>query len=195
VISAAVAFTASVATAGIHTWDVKEVFSNASGTIQYIELIERQLTGGAEVGVGSSSITSGTKSHSWSGIPIATPTAQRSFLIASQSFDDLPGSPTPDVIIPSNKMPFFNPAGDTISFNVTTDSWTFGAVPTNGQSSLDRDSGVGGNTPKNYAGTQGSVNANAPPVPTASFWMAAGLVSTLAALGAWALRRRAGAIG
>ena len=106
---AAVALSASIATAGIHTWDVKEVFSNASGTIQYIELIERQISGGAETGVGSSSITSGTKSHSWTGITIATPTAQRSFLIASQTFDDLPGSPTPDVIIPADKMPYSEP--------------------------------------------------------------------------------------
>lgn len=193
---AALSLSASVATAGIHTWDVKEVFTNASGTIQYIELIERQANGvGAELGVGASSITSNSKSHSWSGVTITAPTGQKSFLIASASFAALPGAPTPNVIIPAGSMPFFNPAGDTITFAGGIDAWTFGAVPTNGTNSLDRDLGVGTNTPKNYAGNTGTVNANPAPVPTASFWMTAGLVSALAAMGAWALRRRAGAIG
>jgi len=193
---ASLSLTASVATAGIHTWDVKEVFSNASGTIQYVELIERQASGvGAELGVGSSSITSNLKSQNWSGVTVAAPTGQKSFLIASASFAALPGAPTPNVIIPAGSMPFFNPAGDTITFAGGIDAWTFGAVPTNGTNSLDRDLGVGTNTPKNYAGNTGTVNANPAPVPTASFWMTAGLVSSLAAMGVWVLRRRAGAIG
>lgn len=191
-----VAMASSIATAGIHTWDVKEVFSNASGTIQYVELIERQAAGGgAETGVANSSITSNTRTQSWTGVTVPAPTGQKSFLIASASFAALPGAPTPDVIIPVGSMPFFNPAGDTITFAGGIDAWTFGAVPTNGTNSLDRDSGVGTNSPKNRNGATGSVNANPAPVPSASFWMAAGLLSSLAAMGAWTLRRRANAIG
>ncbi len=193
---ATLSLTAPVATAGIHTWDVKEVFTNASGTIQYIELIERQASGvGAETGVANSSITSNARSQSWTGVTVPAPTGQKSFLIASASFAALPGAPAPDVIIPVGSMPFFNPAGDTITFAGGIDAWTFGAVPTNGTNSLDRDSGVGTNTPKNRNGATGTVNANPAPVPSASFWMAAGLVSALAAMGAFALRRRAGVIG
>ncbi|MBK7948328.1 MAG: hypothetical protein IPK00_06205 [Deltaproteobacteria bacterium] len=193
---AGVALGSSVATAGIHTWDVKEVFSNASGTIQYVELIERQTAGvGAETGVANSSITSNTRSQSWTGVTVPAPTGQKSFLIASASFAALAGAPTPDVIIPVGSMPFFNPAGDTITFAGCIDACTFGAVPTNGTNSLDRDSGSVTNSPKNRNGATGTVNANPAPVPSVSFWMAAGLLSSLAAMGAWTLRRRAGAIG
>ena len=181
---------APIASAGIHTWDVKEVFSNASGTIQYVELIERQLTGGAEINVGNSSITSAAKSHTWANGQVAPPTATKSYLIASATFAALPNAPTPDVIIPVGKMPFFNPAGDTITFAGGIDSFTFGAVPTNGINSLDRDTGVGVNSPRNYAGASppGGINA-APPVPTASFWTMTALFASLAAIGMVALRR------
>ncbi|MBY0399525.1 hypothetical protein K2X89_04470, partial [Myxococcota bacterium] len=159
-------------------------------------LIERQSAGvGAETGVASSSITSTLKSTSWTGATVALPTGGKSFLIASASFAALPGAPTPDAIIPAGSMPFFNPAGDTITFAGGIDAWAFGAVPTNGTSSLDRDAGVVTNSPKNRNGATGSVNANPAPVPSASFWMAAGLVSAMAAMGAFALRRRAGLIG
>lgn len=186
---------ASAAVAGIHTWDVKEVFSNASGTIQYIELIDNGVTGG-EVGVGNGSLTelSFARTHSWANGAVATPTNGRSYLIASQTFANLPGAPTPDVIIPVAKMPFFNPAGDTIGF-AGVDSWTFGAVPTNGTQSLDRLAGVAANSPKNYAGSQGSVNAAPAPVPSVSPWMVTGLVAAMGALGVVVLRRRAQAIG
>ena len=188
---------ASVASAGIHTWRVREVFSNASGTIQYVELIESQTAGvGAETGAANSNITSSTKSTSWTGKTVTTPTGQKSFLIASQSFADLPGAPAPDAIIPAGSMPFFNPAGDTITFAGGVDLWTFGAVPTNGVSSLDKSTGVGTNTPKNRLGASGTVNAAAASaVPSVSSWMAAGLVSALCAMGAFVLRRRAATIG
>ncbi len=185
---AVVLITASSASAGIHTWDVREVFSNASGTIQYIELFDAG-AGGTEFGVGNGSLTSAGQSHAWSNGLVTGPTNGRSYLIASDTFAALPGAPTPDVIIPVAKMPFFNPAGDTITFAGGVDAWAFGAVPTNGVNSLNRLSGAGANTPKNYAGTQGSVNAAAPPVPTASFWMTAALFTSLAAMGIVALRR------
>jgi hypothetical protein len=178
---------ASTAQAGIHTWDVREVFSNADGTIQYIELFDAG-AGGGETGVGNGSLTSGSQTHSWSNGPVAPPTNGKSYLIASASFAALPGAPTPDVIIPANKVPFFNVNGDTLGF-AGVDSWTFGPVPTNGTSSLNRITGVGANTPRNYAGTQGNVNAAPPPVPTTSFWMTIALFASLSAMGIVALRR------
>ncbi len=185
--AALVLLAASTAQAGIHTWDVREVFSNASGTIQYIELFDAG-TGGFETGVGNGSLTSGSQTHSWSNGAVAPPTNGKSYLIASASFAALPGAPTPDVIIPSNKVPFFNVNGDTIGF-AGVDSWAFGPVPTNGTDSLNRITGVGANTPKNYAGTQGNVNGAPPPVPTTSISMTTALLASLSALGIVALRR------
>ena len=54
-----------IASAGIHTWDVNEVFSNSDGTIQFVELWES--AGGAdETGVGNGTITSAaTPTTAW----------------------------------------------------------------------------------------------------------------------------------
>ncbi len=185
--AAFVLLAASTAHAGIHTWDVREVFSNASGTIQYIELIDAG-TGGFETGVGNGSLTSGSQTHSWTNGPVAPPTNGKSYLIASASFAALPGAPVPDVIIPANKVPFFNVNGDTVAFS-GVDSWTFGPVPTDGTSSLNRITGVGANTPRNYAGTQGNVDASPAPVPTTSSWMMTVLLAALSGVGIFALRR------
>ena len=55
---------AGPALAGIHTWDVNEVFSNADGTIQFVELWESQgFT--SEVGVGDGPISSDTQSFAF----------------------------------------------------------------------------------------------------------------------------------
>lgn len=181
------------ALAGIHTWDVREVFSNADGTIQFVELYEAAGTAG-EVGVGNGTISSTTQTFTWGNGAVTGPTTNRSYLIATQGFANLPGAPTPDVIIPANKVPFFNVAGDTVSFG-GFDSWPFGAVPTNGTDSLDRTSGVGLNTPKNYANATGSVDANPsnPPVPVASAPAIGLLLTLLGAVGfalLWSRRTR-----
>lgn len=177
---------ASTATAGIHTWDVVEVFSNADGTIQYIELFDFGLSGG-EVGVGNGSLSSTLQSHSWSNGAVTGPTNGKSYLIATAGFAALPGAPVPDVIIPAGKVPFFDVSGDTVTFQ-SGDSFAFGPVPTNGTDSLDESTGVGPNTPKNYAGVQGSVNA-APAVPSGSLPTIALMVALLMALGMTTLQR------
>lgn len=164
---------ATGAAAGIHTWDVVEVFSNSDGTIQYVELLDRGSANpllGSEVGIGSSSISSSLTSFSWTG-SVSPPTNTRSFLIATAAFAALPGAPVPDVIIPAANTPFFNSAGDTITF-AAVDPLTFAAVPTNGVDSLTETSPngpqvVGPNSPRNYLGASGSVNASAA-VPSGS---------------------------
>jgi len=65
-----VATFASQAFAGGHTWRVKEIFSNADGTIQYIETWEANGTKG-ETGTANHDITSGTNIFT---IPYRTPT-------------------------------------------------------------------------------------------------------------------------
>jgi hypothetical protein len=192
---AAVLLQAAGAGAGIHTWDVVEVFSNADGTIQYVELLDRGSTNpllGGETGVGSSSISSSLTSFSWTG-SVSAPTNTRSFLIATADFAALPGAPTPDVIIPPANVPFFDVAGDTVTF-ATVDPLAFGAVPTNGIDSLTEPSPggslvVGVNSPRNFAGATASVNA-APMVPSWSGPMI--LVTSMLMLSVgWLAQRRA----
>ena len=182
---------APAAWAGIHTWDVVEVFSNADGTIQYVELLDRGTTGG-ETGIGNGSLSSGTRSISWSNGPVAPPTNGKSYLVATAAFAALPGAPTPDVIIPPASVPFFDVNGDTISFGAF-DTLTFGAVPTNGVDALFEATNNGGttivaNTPRNYAGVQGSVDASPPPVPSGSAGMIALILALLAGTGLVVLR-------
>lgn len=156
-----------VASAGSHTWDITEVFSNASGTIQFIEL--QECCGNMnEVGLPGHDIISTANTFTIPGGPLAPSTANKFYLIATQGFADLPGAPTPDAIIPSGSVPFFSTAGDTVQYD-PWDTWVFGAVPTDGTTSLERDGTMGPNSPTNYAGDTGSVDAGAP-VPTVSAW-------------------------
>ncbi|MCB9852295.1 MAG: hypothetical protein H6819_04305 [Phycisphaerales bacterium] len=148
---------ATLAYAGGHTWRVSEVFSNADGTIQYVEVTEA-FGGAAEAGTAGHAVTSNTKSFT---IPsnVTPPTTFRKLLIATPAFAALPGAPTPDYVLPAGSVPFFSPAGDSVRY-VPLDTFTFGAgvVPTDGILSLNRDGSVGCNTPENYAGDVGFVN-------------------------------------
>ena len=176
----------ATAWAGIHTWDINEVFSNADGTIQFVELFDAG-AGGTETGVGTGIISSTTPGQSFalSGGPVVGPTNGKFYLIATQAFADLPGAPVPDDIIPPGSIPFFNIAGDTVAY--ASDSWGFGAVPTNGSDSLDRFTGVGANSPTNYAGATGSVSVA---IPVLSLPALLGLATLLIATGAAAIWRR-----
>jgi len=170
---------AGTALAGIHTWNVNEVFSNVDGTIQFVELWEAA-GGSGEVNIGNNgSLSSTTQNFSFGQSQVVGPTTNKYYLAATAGFAALPGAPTPDVIIPAGSVPFFDTAGDTVDFGVW-DSWTFGTVPTNGTDSLDRISGVGANTPTNYAGETATVNAApAPSVPSMShpmLWLMAALI-------------------
>ena len=175
------------ASAGVHTWDVNEVFSDSTGQIQFVELWEANGTPG-ETGVNGQTVTSNTQSVPLAaGTPTVAPTTNKYYLIATAGFAALPGAPTPDLIIPAGSVPFFNTAGDTVAFG-GFDSWAFGAVPTNGTDSLDRLTGVGANSPTNYAGVSGSVNG-APAVPSSSWPTALFMLALLAGTGAFAARR------
>lgn len=143
---------------GSHTWDFSEVFSSGDGLVQFIEL--KECCGGpGETGLPGHTLTSGTRTWVIPGGPLTPPTSSRHYLIATPAFAALPGAPTPDAIIPSNHVPFVNVAGDSLSY-IPWDTWTFGALPTNGVNSLKRSGTVSVNDPTNYAGTSGSVNAS-----------------------------------
>lgn len=159
---------AGVAMGGAHTWDVNEVFSNADGTIQFIELREANGTPN-EVNVAGRPVSSDATGKSFV-IPtsVAAPTSNKHILIATAAFAALPGAPTPDHIIPAGSLPFFfSITGDTVRYN-PYDAFTFGAVPTDGIMSISDGGVVAANSPTNYAGATGSVNAN--PTVTPGDW-------------------------
>lgn len=157
--------------AGSHLWVISEVFSNFDGTIQFVEMHES--AGAAnEVAIGSkwiSSSSNGTQFVFPSNLPAGS-TANQYLLIATAAFAALPGAPTPDHIMPDN---FFSTTSDTIQFWLYATSplsFSAGGLPLDGVSSWNR--GPTGmpafataNSPTNFAGVTGSVDAGGPTSP------------------------------
>jgi len=111
---------------------------------------------------------------------LSAPTSNKFYLLGTAGFQALSGAPAVDATIPPGTLPFFfATGGDTVTYG-PYDSFVFASVPTNGIDSQNRIGGVLPNSPTNYAGVSGSVDASAgPSVPALSEWgigLAAGLV-------------------
>ena len=168
-LAVAVSLVAPSVWAGAHTWQVWEVFSNASGTIQFVELREAAGTPG-ETGIGGHQILANPSATSYTIVnSVASPTSNKSWLLATPGFAALPGAPTPNEIKASGFL--FQLTDTSVAYTpFNTATWTAGLLPTDGIRSLQRP-GPGqalavtlANSPTNYAGQTGSVNA-APPIP------------------------------
>ena len=157
--------------ATFHTFDIEEVFSNRDGSVQFIELREAEGVEGNFHFAGNLVTTNANVFTYPTDLPDTT-TANRFVPIATASFATLPGAVTPDYIIPQQ---FFEITGDTISIveiatDVTVDTFAFevtSLLPNDGVLSLNRDGTTGVNSPTNFAGETGSVNA-ASPIPALS---------------------------
>ena len=144
--------------AAFHLWQVKEVFSNADGSVQFIEMFdsfspEQFLTDTliqADSTVGAATTTKffsfdhdlDTTNHS---------TVNRHTLIATPGFGSLPGGVAPDYFLnPAVDGVLFNPNADsiTITFLGSGDSMTFtgASLPKDGIHSLT-DAGASTNPP------------------------------------------------
>jgi hypothetical protein len=154
---------ASSAHAHFHLWNFTEVFSNADGSVQFVELFT---TAPDEFDADNELLKSSTKTYTF---PVDLPgtTTNKHFIVATAAFASLPGAVTPDYVIPDN---FFNPAGDTLRLcrlnclNANLyDTRTFTNLPTDGVTSLNYPSVTQAtNTPINFAGASGSVNLITP---------------------------------
>ena len=149
------------AAAGSHLWRFSEIFSNADGSVMFIELVE---CCGApnETQIANKDISSAATGMQFlfpAHLPCSNCTANERLLLATQSFADLAGAPTPDYII---EPQFFGLDGDTLTYWLYAGAtWTYGAdmVPVDGIKSLDRSGLAGVNSPTNFAGETGSVTA------------------------------------
>ncbi len=166
--------------AGHHRWVISEVFTDATGKIQFIEF-ESAFDGDAEVG--PFTITSGSASLPLGDNLPSASTGYARLLVATIGFAALPGAPTPDYTLPDD---FINPAGDTLTYT-GTDTLVLGPLPTDGTTSFDRASGAERlNTPTNLAGDMGSIDASsrasaAAPLPIAGLILMIGLMMSIAA--------------
>src|SRR5262245_19290833 len=151
---------------GVHLWRVTELFSNADGTIQFIEMTTCCGSAGGEVFLSGQHLSSNSHDFVFSGN--LSPGTNHHILLATTAFAALPGAPVPDRTIPAN---FFSTSGDTITFAVY-DTMIFGAgaLPTNGSSSLNKNEDdvtdtafPATNSPTHLAERSGSVNAGGGP--------------------------------
>lgn len=144
--------------AAFHLWQINEVYSNASGTVQYVQLTSA--FGGQQflAGHGIVASRSGQPSHTFMfNTNLPGDTANKKFLIATQSFAAL-NIVQPDYVVPDN---FLYAAGGSINF-ADADLFDYAALPTDGVNALRRDGSVAANRPTNFNGVSGSIPAVSP---------------------------------
>lgn len=146
---------AAPASALFHFADIVEVFSNADGTIQYIEM---RMTSNNQSFLSGHSFTSNVKTFNIPSNLPSTSTNGKAWLMATSRFSALPGAVTPDYIIPDN---FFSINGDTLTFvGGAFAPMTFGPgdLPTDGVASINKSGAEATNTPENFNGDIGDIN-------------------------------------
>src|SRR5262249_42898246 len=163
---------ASSAQAAHHLWKLTEAFSNASGSVQFVELF---CTASGENSLGPFTVTQGANNFNFVTNLPPNSTANTWVLIATSGFGSLPGGVTPDYVLPAN---FLTTGGGTINYASGVDTWAYGALPTDGVHSLLRNGSTAVNSPTNFNGNAGSVNLAAP-VPSLQTW---GLVVLIGAM-------------
>ena len=163
--------TTAPATANFDLWRINEIYSNADGSIQFIELYttfdnEERLAG--EV------ISSLSFLNSYI-FDVDLPdnlTADLFFLVGTVSYAVTPGAVAPDYTVPDN---FFSVNGDTIDFaGVDSVAFGIGELPLDGWLSIDRNLVASPNSPTNFAGENGQVLV---PEPSTILLLASGLAA------------------
>lgn len=193
-ICALLASAAMSANASFHTFQVNELYTNADGTVQFIELHEAFSANDEQFLSGHTiSATQGATTHSFTfpnDLPNAN-TAGAHVLIATPAFAQL-SIVTPDYIVPAGFL--FVAGASTVDY-AGVDALTYPPLPTDGVRSLNRDGTTGTNSPTNFAGQSGTIPAAPPPpasatgIPTLDRWGLAALTAAVFAA-AWLARRR-----
>ncbi|HMN40499.1 MAG TPA: GC-type dockerin domain-anchored protein [Phycisphaerales bacterium] len=150
------AFVCAPARAAFHLYSIAEFFSSADGSVQFIRL---HSDFGSQNFVAGVTITcfDGSTTHTFT-FPsnLVGNTANTDVLIATANFGSLPGGVAPDFVIPAG---FIFVGGGTLTFAPgAVASVVYGALPTNGQLSVNAAGQTAVNTPANFARRSGSVN-------------------------------------
>jgi len=168
------------AKAFFHLWDIVEVYSNADGSVQYIEFFtnanfEEQATG--------QTLQSNARTFTFPSDLPTTATANHRFLVATPAYAARCPAALPDYTVAAAQVPFHSLVADTLTFPAGPDtfSWSSGALPTNGYHALHEDFGNGtinrrieANSPTNFAGQ------TCLPEPSGWLMLVAGVAGVLA---------------
>ncbi len=159
--AALLALGASCAHANFHLFRIKQLYSNADGTVQFVVLAS--LVDGEGVWTGHYISTFGAVGGKSFTFPNDLPdpgTAGKSVLVATQGFADL-GIVAPDFVVPNHFLPT---DGGTVDFaGVDSLSYVAGQLPNDGVNALFRDGSMAKNLATNFAGASGSVALGGPP--------------------------------
>src|SRR5690349_1305527 len=133
-------FWTAPAGASYHAFRINEVYSNPSGTVQYIEMKEIFGFDFENFVTLAPDIKSTTHDFIFPSDLPSFSTANKTFLLGTPGYAALTGAAPPDYTIPAN---FFNPAGDTFTYGTTgpdgiVDNVTIGAQPSDPTESLNR---------------------------------------------------------
>jgi hypothetical protein len=171
------------ARAAFHLWNIDEVYTNSSGTLQFIELTDssggQNFVNGQQIQVSNTGNTL-TNTFTIPGSSLPGNTFNHSLLLGTAGIQAA-GGPAPDYIIPNG---FLFAAGGTISF-WGSNGGAYTALPTDGLLSRTWNGGNATNTPTNFAGASGTVVTPEP----------ASLAIVFVIVGVGFLRRRAAAPG
>lgn len=145
-----------------HTWRITEVFSDATGEIQFVELTE-SIGDPGETHMHEFGMFLKTLQQTWY-FPhdLVGDTSHATVLVATPAFAALAGAPAPDYVVEPGSVPLFAPAFDALTFGNSLNTFSFkllqvGTVPTDGEHSLHWDVDgngpeVGLRSPTNFAG-------------------------------------------
>lgn len=138
------------ARANFHLWSVSELYSDASGSLQFIELVDN--VGFQEFVGGQTLSVIGATTHSFTfGANLPGNSFGHTMLLGTAGLQAA-GGPAPDYIIPNG---FLFTSGGTLSF--FNASGAYGALPTDGTQSYLWSGGTAVNSPMNFAGQTGTV--------------------------------------
>lgn len=181
---------AGPAAAASHLWRFSEFYSSPDRSVQFIEMQE---IGGSDAETNIRNHWYETNSYNQDhsellGYDLPFGTANKKFLVGTQSYAALPGVPAPDYVLPDGIL---DPSGDTVVW------WFYqtitippGVMPSDGVHSITvvdaaaPTYSVGVNSPTNFAGETGTVVLPPPGIPALPL-VAAGLSALLVAGIAW----------
>ena len=143
------------AQASFHTFQINEIYSNADGNIQFIELREVQGASGQNF-LGGASLSTGSgatqKTFKFPNNLPSSATGGKFVLIATQGFAAL-GLVVPDYIVPDGFLPLVSGSVNYAS----VDSVTYSGLPNDGNTSITRTGVTQVNSPRNFAGATSTV--------------------------------------
>jgi hypothetical protein len=153
---------AGAAHASFHVVQIDQIYSDATGAVQYVRL--KALSGGQQFLAGHTIVaSSGSSSHSFTfatDLPGDTfdNGTLKSFLVATTGFASL-NIVTPDYVVPNGFL--FRPGG-TINYGESSDTVSYATLPNDGSHALHHAGNTVNAVAQNFAGQTGAVNVPPP---------------------------------